>query len=72
MVDEKSFPNGIILDKPKSDRLLASPHGRDTFAVEARALQPVIHEVLPLTELPRAFEQIEGRKPIGKIVLVPG
>ena len=35
-------------------------------------MKPAIHEVLPMSELLRAFEQIQQRKTIGKIVLVPG
>ncbi|MCZ6627295.1 MAG: NADPH:quinone oxidoreductase family protein [SAR324 cluster bacterium] len=35
-------------------------------------LRPAIHEVMPIGELARAFELIQNRKTIGKIVLVPG
>ncbi|MBI4084210.1 MAG: NADPH:quinone oxidoreductase family protein [Candidatus Lambdaproteobacteria bacterium] len=38
---------------------------------EAGRIRPVVSQVLPMTELVRAFELIETRRAIGKIVLVP-
>ena len=36
------------------------------------AYQPVVHDVLPLSEVKRAHELLEGRGVVGKLVLVPG
>lgn len=36
------------------------------------AYTPVVHDVLPLSEVQRAHELLEGREVVGKIVLVPG
>jgi NADPH2:quinone reductase len=35
-------------------------------------MKPVLHQVLPISRLPEAFDQIQQRKSIGKIVVVPG
>lgn len=45
---------------------------REVMALVMRGvLEPIIHQVLPLAEVRRAHELLEGRKVFGKIVLIP-
>jgi NADPH:quinone reductase-like Zn-dependent oxidoreductase len=39
--------------------------------VDAGRLRPVVHEVIPLRDVRRAHEMMEGREQFGKLVLVP-
>jgi NADPH:quinone reductase-like Zn-dependent oxidoreductase len=49
----------------KSEVLAAAPHFFD------RRLEPVVDEVLPLSEIRAAHERLEASRHFGKIVVLP-
>ncbi len=57
-----SSPNTVPLEECQSE--IFRLYGEED-------MKPVLHQVLPISRLPEAFDQIQQRKSIGKIVVVP-
>ncbi|MGY1590978.1 NADPH:quinone oxidoreductase family protein [Geodermatophilus sp. SYSU D00708] len=59
------------LYRTKEPSLIASTHQALTELVESGQVDPLVSEVLPLDQAPRALAKLADRSTVGKVVLVP-
>jgi NADPH2:quinone reductase len=59
------------LYRTKEPSLIASTHEALTALVESGQVDPLVSEVLPLDQAPRALAKLADRSTVGKVVLVP-